>query len=174
MYRCALKTNTQVERSGTKSILLEHLVPLAIKHDDARHGHPVLQQTSAQACQQKAGEAYHLSHDESMFNNNPWDRRLNWMNWLSGLCFITGVILTTGFVAGNLNKAQQMTDSKRVRTQDGVPSPTMQKVSGPTDMNKGLPSPTLATRVTPGAAVPAPAPAPAPSAPPQGGQAPKK
>jgi hypothetical protein len=94
------------------------------------------------------------------------------MNRLSGACFIGGVVLTTWFVANNLEKAQQVKDIKRGMAQDGITSPIMQKVSGATDTHKGLTSPAIAAKVTPATA--APAASPIPSAPAQINQAPKR
>ncbi|MEY8688819.1 MAG: hypothetical protein AB9M53_02915 [Leptothrix sp. (in: b-proteobacteria)] len=93
--------------------------------------------------QQEAGQAYYLQRDESRIHSNPWDRMVIWMNRVSGASFISGAILTTLFVAINLQRAQDMKNQRPGIGQDGLTSPAIQKISNVTDLRRGLTSPAI-------------------------------
>jgi hypothetical protein len=103
---------------------------------------------------------YYLDGDDSRLNDHRWDRAVIWMNRVSGACFVVGVILTTVFVATNLERANDMKNQRPGIGQDGLPSPMMQKISNAGDLRRGLPSPAI-TPSSPARPVSAPAPAPA-------------
>lgn len=123
-----------------------------------------LASAKAQDYQQEIGEAYYLRGDESKLKGNPWDRVVIWMNRVSGASFISGVILTTLFVALNLQRAQDMKNPRTVIGQDGLTSPAIQKMSTVTNVQRGLTSPAIVPS-TP--TKPASTPAPAQSTPPK-------
>jgi len=112
--------------------------------------------------QQEAGQLYYQFGDDSRIHGNPWDRVVIWMNRLSGGSFIVGVILTTLFVAINLQRAQEMKNQRPGIGRDGLTSPSIQKSSNATDLGRGLTSPGIVpsspARTT---TVPVPAPSPA-------------
>ena len=118
--------------------------------------------TSARAQEAKlaAARAYYLEGDSSMLESLGWDRAVVWMNRVSGVCFVAGVVLTTIFVGINLQRAQDMKNSRPGIGQDGLPSPSLQKISNATDLRRGLPSPSI-TPSSPSRPAPVPAPAPA-------------
>jgi hypothetical protein len=113
----------------------------------------------AQEYQQATAEAYYLRRDESRINRNPWDRVVTWMNRTSGASFILGVILTTLFVAINLQRAQDMKKERLSISHEGMTSPAVQRISNAGDLRRGLPSPAI----TPSTSRPSSAPAPAPT-----------
>lgn len=112
--------------------------------------------------QQEAGQLYYQCGDDSKINGNPWDRVVIWMNRISGGSFIIGVILTTLFVGINLQRAQEMKNQQLGIGQEGLTSPTIQKISNATDFRRGLTSPGIVpsspSRTT---SIPVPAPSPA-------------
>lgn len=120
--------------------------------------------TSARAQESKlsAARAYYLEGDSSKLESQGWDRTVVWMNRVSGVCFIAGVVLTTIFVGINLQRAQDMKNSRPGIGQDGLPSPSLQKISNVTDLRRGLPTPSI-TPSTPARPASTPAPAPTPS-----------
>jgi len=116
----------------------------------------------SQDFQQALANAYYLQGDESAFTRrNPWDRATIWLNRVSGACFFVGVVLTTAFVAINLTRAQEMTDAKRTTANDGLPAPQLLQKVGPTEVQRGLPAPTMTAKLptqpqsTPASAAPA-------------------
>lgn len=112
--------------------------------------------------QQEAGQLYYQCGDDSKIYGNPWDRVVIWMNRLSGGSFIVGVILTTVFVAINLQRGQEMKNQRPGISQDGLTSPSIQKISNVTNLRRGLTSPVIVPS-SPGRSTSAPAPAPAPA-----------
>lgn len=112
--------------------------------------------------QQEAGQLYYQRGDDSKIHGNPWDRVVIWMNRLSGASFIAGVILTTLFVAINLQRAQDMKNQRPGIGQDGLTSPSIQKISNVTDLRRGLPSPSIVPS-SPARTTSTPAPAPSPT-----------
>ena len=111
----------------------------------------------AQSYQQEAGEAYYLRRDDKKINRNQWDKVVHWMNSVSGVSFTLGVILTTLFVAINLQRAQEMKNQRRSIVQEGLTSPAIQKI---TDHHRGLTSPAIVPCGRP-ASTPAPQQVPA-------------
>lgn len=106
-----------------------------------------LASAKAQEVQQDKADAYYLGGNDAAFSKpNPWDRRTIWLNRGSGGSFLVGVVLTTLFVALNLERAQSMKDLKHGTAMDGLPAPLMQKMSAPT-LVKGLPAPAITAKV---------------------------
>lgn len=115
----------------------------------------------AQEFQQQVAEGYYLRREDPAEKPNPWDRIVIWMNRASGASFIVGVTLTTLFVAINLQKAQEMKNSRPGVTHDGLTSPLIQQTTSSVE-RRGLPSPGIVPSA-PVRPTPAPAPAPAPA-----------
>lgn len=106
----------------------------------------------AQEFQQTVAEAYYLRKEDPTKKPNPWDRVVIWMNRASGVSFIAGVLLTTLFVATNLQRSHEMK--------------SLQQASNTNPERRGLPSPSIVpsapVRPAPPPPPPPPAPAPAP------------
>lgn len=91
---------------------------------------------------QKAGDRYYIDGDEKAFDElNPWDICTNRLNVLSGASFVSGIVLTTLFVSTNLGEAAAMKISRS--TNDGVPVPSMNKISVSGDVQRGAPVPQM-------------------------------
>jgi hypothetical protein len=97
--------------------------------------------------------AYYLEHDDEAFDKSNWfDRMTHGANWLSGISFVGALVLSTAFLAVNLEGAAAM---KQVGTKGSAPGKTE-------TVQKGQPSPSLAKVPAPAA----PDPKPTTSAPP--------
>jgi hypothetical protein len=76
---------------------------------------------------QQAIAVGHYRRGEPHDKPNPWDRAVIWLNRASGVSFITGISLTTLFVAINLQRAHEVKNlqqaSNTVPEHRGLPSP---------------------------------------------------
>ena len=90
------------------------------------------------------GERYYMRRDEAaVTEKNLFVAMTDWLNNVSGLCFIAAIIFTTAFVSINLERASTMAEQKRVFTQDGAPVPTLQKFEQTGNLQRGAPIPAL-------------------------------
>ena len=104
----------------------------------------------AQGVAQQNGDDYYLRGDDTAINRrNRWNEWNQFLNFCSVGFFVAGIVLTTLFVSINLERAHAVKDTKSTFTQDGLPTPMMTKIMGASDMNKGLPAPSMTAKPVP-------------------------
>lgn len=77
----------------------------------------------------KRAEGYYLHNEPYPQRKSLTARLTDWLNAASGISFVLGISLTTGFVLVNIERSASMSNEKngtQVRVKDGAPIPNLQ------------------------------------------------
>jgi hypothetical protein len=95
---------------------------------------------------------YYIQREEGAVNEpNRWNAVTTYLNYVSGLLFISAMLLTTLFISLNLQNGTPMKSGKLDQAALGATVPTMQ-ASGSSSAQKGLPVPAMQKVPTQGSA----------------------
>lgn len=100
--------------------------------------------------------------DEALEEINWLQKVTEWGSYAAALSFLIAVVGSTLFVALNLEKGPNVTNTTRGTGQDGAPTAIIQRIQR-TGFDRGAPAPIIQTNPQPTTTSPAPAPAPAPA-----------